>query len=154
VTAVPPKALSPQRRYLAGLTSYDMRRDPHDHILDRALPADPGEAHAVVVWRGSRVPKQPQFLDSWMAEYALCGRRIKVLLPLTFRPDDSDADQCPRCRALVRSGALTPGRRPEVDHDATDATGVHPTSGHPWTGRQWTFGAVDEPEPERDDESA
>jgi hypothetical protein len=144
---VPERSGPLERRYVAALPSYDVRRDPVDHVLERVLPVDLGMVHAVALRRFVKVRKQPQFLDSWQAEDALCGRRVKVLLPLPFRPQDADGDQCERCRALMRAGATHPRLRRELEDEAADATGLPPTSGHPWTGRTWRFGAADD-EPE------
>jgi hypothetical protein len=133
-----------RRQYVTALTSYDMRRDPVDHVLERVLPAELGTVHAVTLWRYRRPKGQPQFLDRWHDERALCGRRVKVLLSLPFRPADDDEDQCEKCRRLVRAGASSAARRLDEDFDPTDSTGVPPTSGHPWTGRKWSFGQQDE----------
>ena len=33
--------------YLNGLTRYDLRRDPEDHVWDKVLPEEIGVVHAV-----------------------------------------------------------------------------------------------------------
>jgi hypothetical protein len=132
-----------ERGYVAALTSYDLRRDPVDHVVERVLPGELGTVHAVR--RPYReAATDPRFLDAWHEERALCGRRVKVLLSLSFRPDDTDEDQCEKCRRLVRVGASSRPSRRDEDYDATDSTGILPTSGHHWTGRKWSFGAQDE----------
>lgn len=128
-----------------------MRRDPGDHVLERALPEKPSVAHAVNVTWHRRSLNQPQFLDRFSVKEALCGKRVRVLLPLPFRPLPDDADQCARCRARLMAGETLPPLRRRWEDEAVDAsegTGVAPSSGHIWTGRTWTFGDVDGPKPD------
>lgn len=146
-----------ETRFVAALESYDMRRDPDDHVLEKALPDELGVVHAVNARWFKYSLKQPQFLDRFDVEEALCGRRVRVLLPLAFKPLVGDEDQCARCRERLLAGATAPPlRRRRFDEDTIDAsegTGIAPSSGHVWTGRTWTFGAVDEVADEDDEES-
>lgn len=88
------------RPVVVGLDRIDMHRElrihedhggavPHDTPKP---PADPGPAHAVRI-PAFMMPKDVRFLDAWAR--ALCGARVKVLLPIQF--DGRDPDACPRC---------------------------------------------------------
>ena len=72
----------PPTRYFAGLSSYDEQRDPVDHRIDKVLPAEPGLAHSVTLDLFDRPPTEPAILDSWHYKRGLCGRIVKVLLPI------------------------------------------------------------------------
>jgi hypothetical protein len=50
--------------------------------------------------------KLPVFLDSWQEAPAMCGRRVKVILPVAL--DNTDPDACPRCVREVRAWAHAP----------------------------------------------
>jgi hypothetical protein len=130
---------TPGRKYLSGLERFQQRRDPEDHWLVEVLPADPGVVHAIEVPFGGP-PSEPVFLRGMgQVEKALCGKAVRVRLPLAFRPDDADEDQCGRCRGLARQGARAPDwdfRSLEPDPDR-----VPPTSYGEGGKPQWTFGA-------------
>ncbi len=89
--------------YTAGFTHYDERRDPVDHVLDKVLPADPELCHAVIY---NNRTHEPVFLESWGYATALCGRRVKVVLPVDFDPGDPDA--CQRCAGAALRGDMPP----------------------------------------------
>lgn len=111
------------------LVRFDRERDPNDHRLDPVLPENPGVVHAHVShvedkrgmpvrglspsWRIGRAvdidkvlqtTREPQFEDtpahmggsSWRA---VCGRKVRVILPTAFQSDDADA--CQSCVAEV-----------------------------------------------------
>lgn len=89
----------------AAFRNYDLVRDPVDHLLDPILPEEPGLVHAVVLhtdrkYRPHRLTalnamRGPIFA-SYSGQYeALCGRHVKVILPMPF---DTDEDElCPQC---------------------------------------------------------
>ena len=104
----------------AALTRYDEVRDAVDHRIDKALPANPGTAHAVAASR--RAKGEPLFLDSPYLETALCGVTVKVLLPVTFDPGDPDA--CQACAA--RSFAEQSAQSPQDGRHSTSTSHDHP----------------------------
>ncbi|MDV7137077.1 hypothetical protein [Williamsia muralis] len=79
---------------------YDEVRDPDDHEIDRVVPADPGDVHAVIGGH-PRTAHEAHILERWEHERAACGRRMRVMLPVDFNAVDPDA--CPRCvREMAR----------------------------------------------------
>lgn len=92
------------RRYLSGLDRYDLQRDPDDHVIDKVLPAEPGPTHAVVepLHQRARPLQEPAFFNPSSYLTALCGKRVKVLLPLGFDPAEDDA--CPKSVGPVLRG--------------------------------------------------
>lgn len=85
--------------YLAGLTRFDIERDRNNHYLYPVLPENPGVAHAMVNLTGRR-PAEEDYLTA-PAEYrqALCGAKLKVILPTRFIPADPSA--CRTCRDIA-----------------------------------------------------
>lgn len=89
-------------RHLASLERYDQQRS-EDHVVDKLLPEDPGVVHANPN-SGAKVKRgHPRFADRHEVWHALCGRRVKVLLPRAF--DSTDPSACPRCAAMEAAGA-------------------------------------------------
>jgi hypothetical protein len=80
---------------VSALTRYDTRKDPHTLQLDKVLPDEPGPVHASQLRTFAPQLKEPHFPDGHDNAEALCGRRIKVQLPVAFDPGDPDA--CQEC---------------------------------------------------------
>lgn len=74
-----------ERQLIAGLDRFDKKRDNGHGIAYPTLPLNIGKVHAIQDFRWYRV------------EYrlALCGAKVKVVLPKTFDPGDPDV--CPGC---------------------------------------------------------
>jgi hypothetical protein len=103
--ASPPTAFGP------GLTRYRLRRNPLTHVIEKALREEVGVVHALSLdpsEAGLQIP-EPQFLEKRLAREAACGTEIRVIMPGTFDPAQSDA--CPTCAGEVSSGSAygTPG---------------------------------------------
>ena len=97
--------------YLAGLTRFDIERDRNNHYLYPTLPEEPGKAHAFVNITGRR-PAEEDYLTA-PTEYrqALCGAKLKVILPTRFIPADPSA--CRTCRDIAVE-RLTTRQAPEL----------------------------------------
>lgn len=78
---------------------FDRARDPYFDRIINVLPEKPGQAHALV-WAIARNGRDPEFFEG-MGVLALCGKYVRVRLPLGFNPDDPDA--CADCVESVRS---------------------------------------------------
>src|SRR3954453_12374765 len=97
--AAPPPVFAP------GLTRYRMRRNPRTNAIERALREEAGVVHALPLDQspaGVQIA-EPQYLEQWRAREAACGADIRVIMPGTFDPADSDA--CPTCAGEVSSGS-------------------------------------------------
>ncbi|WP_164700882.1 hypothetical protein [Modestobacter sp. KNN46-3] len=93
--------------YTSALTHYDQRRDPVDHVIEKVLPEDIGQVHAVRLTRfDRRGGNGPHFLSARWYERAMCGAVVKVLMPQEFDPGEDDA--CPRCVGPVLRGERAP----------------------------------------------
>lgn len=80
------------------LERYELRKDPVNGF-DPELPEDPGIAHAF--WEANGVELRaaaPRFATKYDQWYAVCGRRVKVLLTPPF--DTSDPSACEKCVKL------------------------------------------------------
>jgi hypothetical protein len=86
-----------------GLTRYRLRRNPLTNARERALPEEVGIVHALPLYQseaGLQI-RWPQYLEKWLAREAACGAEIRVIMPGTFAPADSDV--CPTCAGEVFS---------------------------------------------------
>jgi hypothetical protein len=77
-----------------------LRRFDKGHLGHPELPADPGTVHALVYINARGVidvarPKEPDYIEGWHPAEAICGARVRTLLPIQFNTDDPDA--CPKC---------------------------------------------------------
>lgn len=83
------------------LTKFDRERDV-DGNWESVVPKEPGMPHAVLQppWND-----QPEIFEYDYPE-ALCGTRIKVILPL--HPDDKDSQLCIRCAHELDTRAKDP----------------------------------------------
>jgi hypothetical protein len=79
--------------YRCALSRYDEQRDPDDHVLDKVPPQEIGAVHAVPA-RG-KFGGEYEYLPWYSYERAMCGRTVKVLMPILFDPGDPDA--CREC---------------------------------------------------------
>lgn len=99
----------------AALKRYDLMRDPETHLVDPTLPDNPGPVHCVEPDEGMNQYKdaflshqipttsEPLFLEV-RPMHTVCGRRIRVLLPLDYNTKDPDAcRQCTRWLELRES---------------------------------------------------
>ena len=80
-----------------------MRRNPLTNARERALPEEVGIVHALPLYQseaGLQI-RWPQYLEKWLAREAACGAEIRVIMPGTFAPADSDV--CPTCAGEVFS---------------------------------------------------
>lgn len=115
-------------QFKAGLDHYGWKRDPVDHVQDKALPDDPFPVHAVVNesrWRqpaDEAAAREPFFPERYDYRDSLCGRTIKVVLAVDFNPADPDA--CEPCVAAFERGASGPPPGRSVD-ERTMAAFVH-----------------------------
>lgn len=101
--------------YVMALTRFDKEQDAGNHRWYPTLPADPGIVHSYRDRMTAASPTQPLILDSpFEYRIALCGAKVKVVLPTAFRLDDDDA--CQTCVALTHreqeTGSAAPGTRP------------------------------------------
>ncbi|KQQ98404.1 hypothetical protein ASF72_18335 [Arthrobacter sp. Leaf141] len=88
---------------LAGLTKWSM---PFDRVAGTRVPTvadDPGIIHAVRPVRRETSLREPIFLEDIDYRAALCGAKVKVIMPSTFKPDEVGG--CPAC-AAVRPGNM------------------------------------------------
>lgn len=94
---------------LAGLTGWIEVRDRAAGAKTPAVPDDPGIIHAVRPRRTEIGMREPSFIeDTYMYRVALCGAKVKVIMPNTFKADEEGA--CQKCAkkdpapSLVRPG--------------------------------------------------
>jgi hypothetical protein len=117
--APPPPAFGP------GLTRYRLRRNPLTNARERALPEEVGAVHALPLDQseaGLQI-RCPQYLEKWLAREAACGAEIRVIMPGTFDPADSEA--CPTCAGAVSSASAYGTRTAPRRHvPATAPTGL------------------------------
>lgn len=105
--AVTPHRQTGRVTYTSALSHYEQRRDPFDHVLEKVLPEDIGQVHAVKLSRfDARGGTGPHFLSAQWYLRAMCGSVVKVLMPQVFDPGEEDA--CPRCVGPVLRGERAP----------------------------------------------
>lgn len=120
----------PKLFHHAGLTKFDRTRDSENHRLYPDLPIEIGKVHSIRSQRfGQRRLKEAEFLDSpFSYATALCGAKIKVILPKEFDPGEEDA--CQKCATLthreIETGIATPGTLP-ILRDTPDWGSPHIT---------------------------
>jgi hypothetical protein len=91
---------SPEPVFAPGLTRYRVRRN-HLNVRERALPEEVGIVHALPLDHSVTALEIPQYLEPWLALGAACGAEIRVIMPGTFDPADSDV--CTTCAEQVSS---------------------------------------------------
>ena len=87
-----------ERQLIAGPDHFDKTRDNGQGIAYLTLPANIRKVHAFqdFRWHPTEIYTEPQFCDApWKYEMALCGAKVKVVLPKVLDPGDPDV--CPRC---------------------------------------------------------
>ncbi|WP_405475683.1 hypothetical protein [Paenarthrobacter ilicis] len=96
-----------QNAVLAGLTCYAMARDETTRVFNPAIPDEPGTIHALRPTLTDRKLLNAHFIeDTGDYRAAICGAKVKVVLPLTFKSEEEDA--CPECVEELASGAPEP----------------------------------------------
>lgn len=120
---------------LAGLTNYSNSRDPITRLMVPAIPNDPGIIHALRPTVSPRPILEPHFIEH-TEDYraAICGAQIKVVLPLSFKPDEDGA--CPECAEELRHNAPIA---------ATDPGGSMPIFEKPGGDDWWSRGGLKHP---------
>ena len=91
---------APSPVFAPGLTRYRVRRN-YLNVRERALPEEVGVVHALPLDHSEAGLQMPQFLEPWFARGAACGAEVRVIMPGTFDPADSDV--CPTCADEVSS---------------------------------------------------
>jgi hypothetical protein len=83
------------------LTRYRLRRNPVTRAIEKALREEVGVVHALSIdhFEAGLQIREPQYLEKWLAREAACGEEIRVIMPGTFDPAESDA--CPTCAGEV-----------------------------------------------------
>lgn len=87
--------------YPAALTRFDMPKDPRTRLRTPGLPAQIGLVHAL-----NPLPEETRIHEPWYIEdphdyrAALCGARVKVILPVPYQGGDPDA--CWDCERVLR----------------------------------------------------
>lgn len=84
----------------SALEEYSNERDADGYWEPRLLE-EPGRVHA----RWERPPAL-DFIEYWNGLAAICGRRVRVLLPMPF--DSNGADACPECARILAARAADP----------------------------------------------
>ena len=90
---------------MSALKRFSFERDPKTRLFHPVLPADFQEVHAIVdvslAPRTSGNAKDPYFIEGTEDfEIAMCGTKVKVVLPVKF--NESDRQACKKC---VRASA-------------------------------------------------
>lgn len=91
-------------RYPAALDDFDMHKDEETKRFTPALPAHLGIVHAI-----NALPRETDIAQPWFIEdpdeyrRALCGDRVKVILPQPLSTTDPDG-----CRECQRIQAMNP----------------------------------------------
>ena len=84
----------PEPVYKAGLTRWETPRDLQAGARAPQVPDDPGPIHAVRPTTRELTMRGPSFLeDTYNYRAALCGARVKVVMPNSFKPTETGACQ-------------------------------------------------------------
>ncbi|MBD1541036.1 hypothetical protein G9E11_01945 [Arthrobacter sp. IA7] len=82
--------------YKAGLTSWSMPFDRQAGARTPQVPDEPGTIHAVRPTQSELRLREPYFIeDTYNYRAALCGAKVKIIMPNTFKADEEEA--CPYC---------------------------------------------------------
>lgn len=95
--------------YPAALTRFDLPKDPHTRQYTPTLPQRLGIVHAL-----NPLPEETRIHEPWFLEdptdyrAALCGARVKVILPRNLALTDPDG--CWECQRILRTNPPPLGR--------------------------------------------
>jgi hypothetical protein len=105
--------------YLAALSRFDIPKDPRTRLHTPALPLQMGIVHALNSLPAEIGIRQPWYIEDPM-DYraALCGARIKVILPIPLTTKDPDG--CWECQRLLRTNPPPPPEDAELWSYPTD----------------------------------
>ncbi|CAN7467192.1 hypothetical protein LJR013_003209 [Pseudarthrobacter oxydans] len=94
---------------LAGLSAWAMPFDRTAGARVPTVPDNPGIIHAVRPRLTEMGLREPSFIeDTYMYRAALCGAKVKIIMPNTFKADEEGA--CQKCAnedpapSLIRPG--------------------------------------------------
>lgn len=122
------KQQTPNPIYKAGLTRWVMPFDRDAGARAPAVPDDPGPIHAVRPVARELSLREPSFLEeTYMYRAALCGAKVKVIMPNSFKP--AEAGACAACIAETRKPPPKTLMRP--------GGGFFSTFGDPWNPSRW-----------------
>lgn len=117
----------PDAVILAGLTGWSMPFDREAGARVPTIPDDPGVIHAVRPRRTEIGMREPSFIeDTHMYRVALCGAKVKVIMPNTFKADEEGA--CQKCAKKDPA--------PSLIRPGTPASKMF-TMGDIWSRRAW-----------------
>lgn len=112
---------------LAGLTRWSMPFDKAAGARVPTVPDNPGIIHAVRPRRTEIGLREPSFIeDTYMYRAALCGAKVKVIMPNTFKADEEGA-----CQDCAKEDPT-----PTLIRPGTPAFKMF-TMGDPWNPRTW-----------------
>jgi hypothetical protein len=87
--------------YLATLSTYERRKEPDRPGWQPTLPTEPGIVHAIRRYGAIATISEPIYLEGpYEYQRAMCGAKVKVLLPTAFATAKEDA--CLRCKETGR----------------------------------------------------
>ncbi len=90
----------PNTPIMSALKRFDMHRDQQTKLFKPVLPEQFKEVHAISdpssVKRVAGSAREPYFMEGWEGYgIALCGAKVKVVLPVKFSSEDPKA--CKKC---------------------------------------------------------
>lgn len=99
---------APDSTPLAGLTAWAMPFDRAAGARVPTIPDDPGIIHAVRPRPTEVGMREPSFIeDTYLYRSALCGAKVKVIMPNTFKAEEDGA-----CQACAKADPAPPLVRP------------------------------------------
>lgn len=90
----------PNTPIMSALKRFSMQRDPQTKLFKPTLPEHFQDVHAIadpsMTKRTNKSARDPYFMEGWEGfGIALCGAKVKVVLPMEFSPEDPKA--CRKC---------------------------------------------------------
>lgn len=120
---------TPQAIYKAALTKWAMPLDMAAGARAPQVPEDPGVVHAVRPVRRELELREPYFIeDTYNYRAALCGAKVKVIMPNTFKNEEPEA--CLDCISESRNPTRKPLMRP-------GGSGLAYILGDRWSPSRW-----------------